>query len=112
SLINMEKLLTGQQLQSFKRDGFIVIRGLYSASEIAAVSRCIDEMASSATETGRQMAYFEDSLVDKGRKILSRIEKFVDYYPAMRDFVLAEKMLGRVSELLGEPAKLFKEKIN
>ena len=108
----MIRALTPQQLDAFKRDGFLVIRGLYDAREIAALSRSIDVLAAAPPEMGKQMAYFEDSLVEKGRKILSRIEKFVEYNPDLRDFVLADKMVGRVSELMGEPAKLFKEKIN
>lgn len=105
-------LLSSQQLNDFRRDGFLVIRGLYDRREIAEVSRWIDELAARPAEPGKEMVYFEDSLKEKGKRILSRIEKFSDFHPAFRGFILDEKMTGRASELLGAPAVLFKEKIN
>ena len=96
----------------YNRDGFIVIKGLYSASEMAHISKWIDEIAAQTDQVGKQMAYFEDSLLEKGKKVLSRIEKFADYHPGLHDLIYADKMLGRASELLGEKALLFKEKVN
>lgn len=104
--------LTRSQLDDFKRDGFLVIRGMYGADEMRRLTAWIDEISSRKPEAGKQMAYFEDSLTEKGKRILSRIEKFVDYHEGMKELVYAEKMIGRVSALLGEEAALFKEKIN
>ena len=106
------RVLTTGQMEDFERDGFLIVRGMYSASEIAELSGWINEFAARSPKWGEQMVYFEDSLKDKSRRILSRIEKFADYEPNFRRFVDAPEMNGRVSELLGDSAVLFKEKIN
>jgi len=107
-----EKLVSEAELYDFERDGFLVVRGMYSQAEIDTLSCAIDELVERSFETGKQMSYFEDSLKEPGKRILSRIEKFVEYQNLLRHLVFENKMLGRVSALLGEEAILFKEKIN
>jgi len=104
--------LSPQQMQDFERDGFLVIRGMYDSSAIEKLSRGIDELVGRSKETGNQMSYFEDSLLTPGERILSRIEKFVEYQKELRDLVYEEKMISYASQLLGDGAVLFKEKIN
>ena len=58
------------------------------------------------------MVYFEDSLTQPGERLISRTERFADYCPPLNEVVHAERMIGRVGELLGEPPLLFKEKVN
>ncbi len=108
----MSNHFSQQQLQSFKRDGFLVIHGMYRPAEIQEMSSWIDELVARPPQAGKEMAYFEDSLLEKGKRILSRIEKFSDFHDSFHRMVHEDHMVGRVSELLGEPAILFKEKIN
>jgi 2-aminoethylphosphonate dioxygenase len=108
----MTKYLTAEQESAFDRDGYLVVPAMYSAEEIAELSKCIDELVACSEEVGKQMSYFENSLLEPGKRILSRIEKFVDYQVGLRELAYGERMLGYVSELLGEKALLFKEKIN
>ena len=72
------------QIQDFKRDGFLVIHGMYNHKEMTRLSGWIDEITSQKPEIGKHMVYFEDSLQKKGEKILSRIEKFTDYRKTKR----------------------------
>lgn len=106
------RFLSEKDFLNFRRDGFLIVPGMVTTREISEVSRWIDEITSWAPQKDRQMVYYEDSLLKKGEKILSRIEKFVDYHESLRAFVHDERMIGRASELLGEAAVLFKEKIN
>lgn len=104
--------LSSQELSDFKRDGFLVIRRMYTPLEIDQVSGWIDEIAARPPRAGHEMVYFENSLAQRDRKILSRIEKFTDTHEGFNHFVHSERMLGIVSGLLGGQAVLFKEKIN
>ena len=103
---------TPQDLLDYRRDGFTLVRGMYSASETRRLSDHIDEFSARKPEWGKAMVYFEDSLLEKGKRVLSRIEKFADYHTGLKDFVYDERMTGRASELLGDKPVLFKEKIN
>jgi len=104
--------LTDRQLQSFHRDGFLIARSLFSDAEIRDCSRWIDEIASRAPEIGRLMVYFEDSLVEKGARVLSRIERFAQYHEGLGHLVADPRITGPSGDLLGDDAVLFKEKVN
>jgi len=104
--------VTPEQLAAFGRDGFLIVRSAFSADETARHARAIEALASRPPEIGRQMVYFEDSLIAKGTRVLSRIEKFVEYDDALSRLVFDPRIVEPASALLGDRAVLFKEKIN
>ena len=104
--------LSQEQLKSFQLDGFLVLRGFFDETEMEDVSIWIDQLSSQSHETGKQMNYFEDSLITPGQRILSRIEYFADYHDAFKNFILGERLVGVLSNIFSEPPVLFKEKIN
>jgi hypothetical protein len=101
-----------REFSDYKRDGFVIVRQMIAPSEIHRLSDCIAELSSKKPEFGKEMVYFEDSLLEKGKRVLSRIEKFADSSAALKNFVYDPRMTNRVSELLNDDAVLFKEKIN
>jgi 2-aminoethylphosphonate dioxygenase len=100
------------QHEQFARSGFLIVRGLFSPAEIADQAGWIDQLAALPPAIGGQMVYFEDSLVDAGRRVLSRIEKFAEVHAPLGAIVTSAALADRISDLLGEEAVLFKEKIN
>ena len=58
------------------------------------------------------MVYYEDSLCREGERVLSRIENFCPYHAGFDRLLNAGPVLDTVSELLGGPAVMFKDKIN
>src|SRR5262249_6417859 len=61
---------------------------------------------------GTYMVYGEPSLTEPGRRLINRIENFYPYHAGFKALFDGAALAGRVSELLGEPAVLFKDKIN
>jgi len=57
------------------------------------------------------MKYFENSLIDQSR-ILQRIENFLDYHPELNEMFNGKNFLNIVTDMMGDEAVLFKEKIN
>jgi len=98
-------------VEQFHRDGFLVVRGMYSAAEVADISRWTDEVANYPEVPGKYMMYFEKSRKDESR-ILCRIENFVPYHEGFSKLITTRRMQLAVSELFGEEAVLFKDKIN
>ena len=107
-----DRHLTQEQLKSFNRDGFLVLPGMFGAAKIKELSGWIDELAQRPPERGRQMAYYENSFLEKAKKILSRIEDFADFHAGMSGFICRGKIIRVAGELLRESALLFKEKVN
>jgi hypothetical protein len=105
-------MMAFDDIEKFKRDGFLILRGLYNVTQIAAMRRWIDELAGCTPTPGKEMVYFEDSLTKPGQRILSRIEKFADADMPFFGVTQARQMLDIVDALQDGPSVLFKEKIN
>jgi len=104
--------LNDAQRRAFHRDGVLVVRGLFPASDVRQQSAWIDELAARPLELGKQMVYLEDSLRDPGTRVLSRIEKFAEYHRGLGALVRSPLIVEPVEDLLGANASLFKDKIN
>ena len=108
----ISQLLSPADLAAFERDGFLVVPGMYEPREMRRIAAWLDDLASQPLEAGGLMVYFEDSLTDPGRRIISRIEMFVDHHPGLAQLVSEERMTGRLAQLLGDQPLLFKDKVN
>jgi len=104
-------MLSKQQVDRFHRDGFLLVRALYSDDEVALISQWTDAIAAAPETPGKTMKYFETSRTDESR-ILSRIENFVPYHEGFSELITRRRMLQAVDDLFGEPSVLFKDKIN
>jgi len=100
------------QRDVFRRDGFVVVPGLFDAQEIARISAWTDELERLPEMPGRAMKYFEPSLLRPGERVLQRIENFCPFHAGFAELCDGDKLRGSVSRLLGGPAVLFKDKIN
>lgn len=108
---SMAKYFSEQELQQFHEQGFVVCRGLF-ADQIETVTRWTQEVTERPEVPGEHMAYYEDSRTEEGKRVLSRIENFIPYHQGFAELLTGQSALERMSELFGEEAVLFKEKIN
>ena len=106
------RFLSEHELTEYRRDGFLVCRGLFGPAEIAELRRATDEVQAWPELPGAWMVYGEQSLREPGRRLVNRIENFYPYHPGFKAVFDGDKLLGRAGDLLGEPAVLFKDKIN
>jgi hypothetical protein len=98
--------------ERFERDGFLVLRRLFNAEEMARLSTWTDEVAAWPEVPGRHMVYYEDDRAHAGRRILSRIENYCAYHEGFNRLLNDGPVLSLISALYGERAVLFKDKIN
>lgn len=110
--MTQNRQLTDQQISDFRRDGFVVVRGMFSAEEMKDLTAWTDEVESLPEVPGKYMMYFEQSLNGNGARLLNRMENFSPYHGGFQRLFDGDKLRGAVSDLLGEPAVLYKEKIN
>ena len=104
--------LTRDQVESFKRDGFVFVPGFFDAEEVRRVTAWTDEITAWPEAPGRHMVYYEDSLTEPGARVVQRIEDVTPFHGGFKDMFTAGPMVDAVAELLDEPAVLFKDKIN
>ncbi len=105
-------MLTKQQIEEFKRDGYVIVRGLYTDDEIRQITEWTEEVTAWPEVPGKYMMYFEKSQLDPNQRILSRMEDIEPFHTGFSQLFTTDKMQGCVSELFGKEAVLFKDKIN
>ena len=105
-------VLTPEQIETFRRDGFVFVPGLYSSEDIAEITDWTEELLGREEVPGKHMVYYEDDLKQANHKVVQRIEYFTGYHQGFDRLFNQGRMIQAVSELLDEPAALFKEKIN
>jgi ectoine hydroxylase-related dioxygenase (phytanoyl-CoA dioxygenase family) len=108
----LKTILTPDQVAEFHRCGFLVLRGVFDADTVRTVTSWVDDLQSWPETPGRHMMYFETSNTELESRVLNRMENFVPFHPGMAELLRSQQLLGACSELFGEPAVLYKEKIN
>uniref|UniRef100_A0A0G4GKQ9 Fe2OG dioxygenase domain-containing protein n=1 Tax=Chromera velia CCMP2878 TaxID=1169474 RepID=A0A0G4GKQ9_9ALVE len=101
--------LSADEIAAYHRDGMLVVRNFFSKEEEAVVVRATNDIQNFPEEKGKQMIYFETT--PSGERRLCRTENYIPYHSELKA-LFEGKLVDAVADLLGEPAVLFKEKIN
>ena len=102
--------LTAAQVAGFQRDGFLVVPRLFDANAVRDIRAWTAEVQAWPETAGRQMMYFETSAA--GERLLNRMENVLPYHGGFRALAQSRELQGASGQLLGEPAVIFKDKIN
>jgi hypothetical protein len=102
--------LSDAEMAAFKRDGYVVRRRAFDGAAMAEIAGWADEIASWPEVSGRHWVFHETSKLDGATPLVARIENIVPFHDGFR--ALCAAIAELVAPLLGEPAALFKEKIN
>jgi ectoine hydroxylase-related dioxygenase (phytanoyl-CoA dioxygenase family) len=105
--------LSGQQLRDYARDGFVVIRGLFTAEEMLELQRESDRLLTDRKDLinprnvrCRYMKHYAT-----GEPLFEVFDPVNDISPVCERFTLDARLLGIMETLYGESALLFKEKL-
>lgn len=104
--------LTPAETSEFRERGFIVRKGFLAPDAVRRIGAWLDELALAEPGGGPEACYFEKSPVT-GQNLLVRVEHFLGpHNPEITRLLLSAEARAAAAELLGEPAMLFKEKVN
>jgi hypothetical protein len=104
--------LNAAALAHFSRFGWCASPGFFSATEVADLLRCTEEITALPEVRGRHMLYREANALDADSPLIQRIENFCPHHDEFDRIVRRGRLHRAVEQLFGEPAVLFKEKIN
>jgi len=99
-------------IEAFHNQGFVLWPEFFSAEKMREMARWTDETCAWPEVPGRHMVYYEDSLTAPGTRVLSRIENFCPYHVGFDRLFNSGPVFEALAVLLGEPAVMFKDKIN
>jgi 2-aminoethylphosphonate dioxygenase len=109
---NELSILCHEQLAHFQRHGWVFVRNFFDASHARLLQSWTEELAELPELPGEQMVYSEQSLLDPDVSVVQRIEYFCKVHRQFDEFLNRGRLQAACSQLLGESAVLFKEKIN
>ena len=103
-------ILSDDHVNDFERNGYLVVRGAFGATEMSTIDSWCREVLAMREESGKHWVYHEESLTEPGRDLISRVENVAPFHAGFSE--LTEVLKAPVGQLLGDEAILFKEKIN
>ena len=89
-----------------------MIRNLYDAEKMETITAWTDEVTNYPEVPGQYMMYFEESKLEPGKRILSRMEDIEPFHQGFSELFLCGKIQQICSQLFDDEALLFKDKIN
>jgi hypothetical protein len=101
--------LEASQVEEFRRDGCLWVKGAFGPASVDQLGLWADELLARPEQPGRHWVYHEKSVRD-GSDRVQRIENISPFHAGFAE--LERALRQSAAQLLGEPAELFKEKIN
>lgn len=98
------------QVEDYRRKGYVVLRGVFAAEEVAAwdaESRRLLRLGLAHEDNWRTVLYRSAA----GLAVVDRLSPVVDISPVFAALVRDERILRPLAALYGEPMLLFKDKI-
>lgn len=106
----MDYQLTKEQHAHWQQHGYILLTDLLPINIKNQLGKWCDELTDWPETPGKWMKYFEINI--HGERQLCRVENFLDYHEPMNEIGRGRRTMQCVSDLMGENAVIFKEKIN
>jgi hypothetical protein len=103
-------LLGKSQIEQYRELGYLKVPAAFTQEQVDLIACWSDELLALPEVVGRHWVYWEQSLKKPEQKIVSRIENIAPFHAGFRG--LANILRGVCDQIFGEPAVLFKEKIN
>jgi len=104
-------LLTPEQLAHYASKAWVAVPGFFSPAQTAQISSWVEELERRPERPGVEMVYHEPKLNDPSVSLVQRIENFCGFHAGFGELV-RDRLKSAIEALMGEPAVLFKDKIN
>ena len=101
--------LDDEQREAWQRDGYLVLRGALRPGRVAEIAAWVDEVEAWAAEGGPGLHHFEQT---EGGPTIARSEDLIGHHPGLRALLTEGLLVEVTGQLFGEPALLYKEKVN
>ena len=88
-----------KQINDYKEKGFLVSKNFFQKKDIKNLILWMNEIENFEEVKGKWMRYYDPSLKNKKKYILTRIENFIDYHKKFKSFILKKKILEQLKKL-------------
>ncbi|MFT5389877.1 MAG: ectoine hydroxylase-related dioxygenase (phytanoyl-CoA dioxygenase family) [Gammaproteobacteria bacterium] len=102
-------VLSEEQIAHWKHHGWLLIDDCLSPDEVREFPRWLEEIANPSKQGEQRLHYYEQT---SNGPVICRTERYLDDHPRLARLLTQGVLPAIASDLIGEPALLFKEKIN
>ena len=111
--MNAPTPLTAEQLREYDEKGFVTLAPSFSADELSALRMAADDLLRNSGPLVRGNPRLELEQEERdGEPVIRKIEPVIDLVPALEQLVYDPRMTAASSQLFGEEAILFEDKVN
>jgi ectoine hydroxylase-related dioxygenase (phytanoyl-CoA dioxygenase family) len=103
--------LTPEQLSRYDAEGYLVLERALDESQIAQARAEADRLRESNILHADNLRCRWQNHVDTGTRLLDTLDPVTDLSPVLETIALSPALTGAISEIYGEPACLFKDKL-
>jgi len=103
------RTISQDDIQQFRKEGFLLLNDLLTPQEKNELLAWSIEIQQWPETAGKWMQYFENAKA--GGAMLCRTENYLDFHAGLKGLICG-KITDAISDVMGEPGILFKEKIN
>jgi ectoine hydroxylase-related dioxygenase (phytanoyl-CoA dioxygenase family) len=103
-------ILTQQQIDEFNKKGFVLLHGAFTGDDMEQVLQWTSDVERLPEVSGKQWVFHEKSRIDPDSDLISRIEYISPFHAGFAE--LSTILAKTASQVMGDEAILFKEKIN
>ncbi|OAP61447.1 hypothetical protein AYL99_03650 [Fonsecaea erecta] len=104
-------LLSEQQLQLFRKNGYLILRDVLSEEQTKNLQQWAQEVHDWPTDANSPWMPYEE-INAQGETVLCRTENYANSHTALNGLLRGQELLNLLKQLSGEDMLLFKEKIN
>ena len=108
----MKYQFTKDEIKDYKNKGYLISKDFFSKKDIKDLINWTKEIENFPDVKGKWMKYYDISLKNKKKSILTRIENFYDYHKEFKKLLSSKKILEQLKKISGTELVLFKDKIN
>ena len=112
---SLTHVLSAEQRETYHRDGYVVLPGLFSTTELEALrdesDRLVDLLVNASLALGQTSPRLDLRSDDDG-PVLLKIQPLSDISEPFRDVAKDDRLLGPMRDLLGCEPLLLEEKLN
>lgn len=105
--------LTDEDVEHYRREGYLVVRGLFRADEMERLAQDVDRVARERAELidPLNMRVRFQKHFETGEVLFEVFDPISDLSPVAREIAADRRLLDVLHDLYGEPAELFKDKL-
>jgi ectoine hydroxylase-related dioxygenase (phytanoyl-CoA dioxygenase family) len=104
--------LRSHHIKEYKKNGYIICRNFFKAKTFKKILNAVNQIEKYKNAKNKWMKYYDMSLKNKKKKILTRIENFIDYQKDFKKIFSNPSFKYQLKKIAGYKVVLFKDKIN